>query len=74
MNKEQLRREYERGHLDRPARLRFLRRDIEEHTGLRPPRRPVEIEEWWSNNKAVVARRLNEESEEPDDNEDTDTQ
>lgn len=75
-SKEQLREEYENGHLDRPARLRHLKDSIEEHTGLQPPRRPGEIEEWWSNNKAVLARKLNEDDEETEEEADetTDTE
>jgi len=72
MNREELKAEYENGQLDRPARLRHLRSDIEEHTGLTVPRDIGAIREWWDKNKAVVARKLNEDDAESDEDEPTD--
>jgi len=66
MNKQQLREEYENGQLDRPARIRYLSAEIEEHTDLSPPRRPGEIAEWWERKKAVFARRISAEEEDPE--------
>jgi len=71
MNREELKAEYDSGQLDRPARLRHLRGDIEQHTGLTVPRNIGEIREWWDKNKAVLARKLNEEDAESDEDEPT---
>lgn len=61
MNRDELRHEYETGQLDRPARVQYLRQEIEEVTGKDVPHRIHDIPEWWEDNKAVIARRLNEE-------------
>ena len=63
MDPEDLRREIDDGGLS-VARIQYIREDIEEIVGLRVPKDPRNIEKWWTNNKSVVGRKLNEKLEE----------
>ena len=58
MEREELQQLYEDGDLDDPTELQQVRDEIHTYTGLRVPRSVSDIEEWWSNNKAVFARQI----------------
>lgn len=58
MEREKLEQMYEDGDLNNPDELQRLRDEIHTYTGLRVPRSVSDIEEWWSDNKAVFARRI----------------
>lgn len=72
MKQEELQEMYEEGRLDSPDRLRNLRAEIEEHTGLTVPRRIGEILEWWDKKKAVFARKIGKEEDEEETDEEGD--
>lgn len=64
MTPEELAEEFEDGP-PRPARVQRLRDPIEEHTGLRPPRRVAEVEDWLDEHAEEVSEVL----ESPDESE-----
>lgn len=67
MKQEELQEMYDDGRLESPHRLRNLRSEIEEHTGLTVPRRLGEVREWWDKKKSVFARKIGQEEEEETD-------
>lgn len=58
MNRRELKKLYDNDELDDPSELQRLRDEIATYTGLHVPRSVSEIEEWWSNNKAIFSRRI----------------
>lgn len=63
MKQEELQEMYDDGRLESPYRLRNLREEIEDHTGLTVPRRLGLVREWWDKKKAVFARKIGETDE-----------
>lgn len=56
----ELREEHENDFGGRPHRIRARRDAIREYTGLRVPRSLADVDEWYSQKKGVITRRLNE--------------
>lgn len=54
-----MRKLYESGRFNSVQFLLAHRDDILNHTGLLVPQRPDEAEEWWDDNKATFARKIN---------------
>lgn len=64
VSKSQLREEHEQGLDDRPQRIQRLRDEFATYCDLTVPRGVADVEEWYSEKKGVITRRLNESDEE----------
>ncbi|AGM11979.1 hypothetical protein DNAM5_120 [Haloarcula californiae tailed virus 1] len=74
MNAQQLLDEWEEGETTgvRPARVKQIRDDLREVTGLHVPRRTHEIESWLETMKSQVTRKLREAAEAMEESDDGD--
>lgn len=60
LSAHELQEEHDRSFDGRPQRIQRVRDSIREYTGLDVPRGASDVEQWYSNKKGVITRRLNE--------------
>lgn len=75
MNADELLQEWEEGETTgvRPARVKEIRDDLSEVTGVYVPRRPSEIEGWLDKMKGQVTRKLRVAAEGGDEDDEDDS-
>lgn len=66
MTATQLQQEHDNDFGGRPQRIRQCREAIRAYTGLRVPRSVAAVDQWYSKQKGVITRRLNDRLEDGD--------